>query len=245
MTIDVTAPAILRLTIERFRSIKSLRWLPEKGVNIILGGGDVGKTTILDAIGLLLSPTNPSVVPDTDYYQRQEKDGFVIEAVLSLPSSSGIGQLMKPSWPWDWNGSEPEIPGIAEETAAHNHPVYRLRVKGTDELELIYEIVQPDGDADSLPIALRRQFGLVRLSGDDRNDRDLRFVQGSALDRLLSDKTLRSRLANELAETEVTKGLSESAKENLKMLDLAFEKSRCPTALISQLLAAPACPSWP
>ena len=50
-----------------------------------------------------------------------------------------------------------------------------------------------------LSVSLRRSIGLVRLSGDDRNDRDLRLVQGSALDRLLSDKALRSRLASELA----------------------------------------------
>ena len=46
---------------------------------------------------------------------------------------------------------------------------------------------------------LRRSIGLVRLSSDDRNDRDLRLVQGSAVDRLLSDKGLHSRLASELA----------------------------------------------
>ncbi|MFL4970907.1 MAG: AAA family ATPase, partial [Xanthobacteraceae bacterium] len=80
MTSEPAAPTILRLTIERFRSIKSLHWRPAKGVNMILGGGDVGKTTILDAIGLVLSPTNPSLVPDTDYYLRDDKEGFVVEA---------------------------------------------------------------------------------------------------------------------------------------------------------------------
>jgi putative ATP-dependent endonuclease of OLD family len=59
-------PAIYRLSIERFRGIKTLSWLPGKGVNVILGGGDVGKTTILDAIGLLLSPVNLTNLSDTD-----------------------------------------------------------------------------------------------------------------------------------------------------------------------------------
>jgi len=47
---DTPTPLILRLTIERFRGIETLIWYPEPGVNVILGGGDVGKTTILDAI---------------------------------------------------------------------------------------------------------------------------------------------------------------------------------------------------
>lgn len=40
-------------------------WSPSAGLNLILGGGDVGKTTILDAIALLLSPVNPANLPDT------------------------------------------------------------------------------------------------------------------------------------------------------------------------------------
>jgi putative ATP-dependent endonuclease of the OLD family len=51
-----TAPYIRRLTIKRFRGIEKLCWRPSQGVNILLGGGDVGKTTILEAIALLLRP---------------------------------------------------------------------------------------------------------------------------------------------------------------------------------------------
>jgi hypothetical protein len=43
---------------------------PAKGVNVILGGRDVGKTTILDAIALLLSPANPATLSDTGYHAR-------------------------------------------------------------------------------------------------------------------------------------------------------------------------------
>ena len=63
-----------------------------------------------------------------------------------------------------------------------SEPVYRLRVRGTADLELVYEIVQPDGTADHLPVGLRR-VGSCAFASNDRNDRDLRLVQGSALDR--------------------------------------------------------------
>ena len=66
----MNAPIIYRLSIERFRCIKTFTWHPAKGVNVILGGGDVGKTTVLDAIALLLSPTNPAMLSDTDYHAR-------------------------------------------------------------------------------------------------------------------------------------------------------------------------------
>lgn len=45
-----SVPTIYKLTIERFRGIKHLSWQPARGVNLILGGGDVGKTTILNGI---------------------------------------------------------------------------------------------------------------------------------------------------------------------------------------------------
>lgn len=142
------AAVIRRLTIQRFRGITALSWHPGPRVNVILGGGDVGKTTILEAIGLLLSPTNAGTLSDTDYHAR-----------------------------------------------------------GTENLELAYEILQPDGTPDRLSVALRRSIGLVRLGGDDRSDRDLRLVQGSALDRLLSDQALRSRIANALVDTDVEETL--------------------------------------
>ena len=90
----IAAPVILYLNIERFRGIKALPWYPAAGVNVILGGGDVGKTTILDAIAILLAPTNATAVSDTDYYRRDIDAGFLIEAVMSL--SLGIWPTVRP-----------------------------------------------------------------------------------------------------------------------------------------------------
>jgi len=222
------APTIYRLCIERFRGIKNLDWRPGAGVNVILGGGDVGKTTILDAIGLLFNPTNSTVVLDTDYNLREEDSGFSIEVIVALPVGSGINDLTKPSWPWSWDGREATVPKHDDEGQLAGEEVYRLRVCGTSDLELSYEIVQPDGTTDNFPVSLRRAIGLVRLSGDDRNDRDLRLVQGSALDRLLSDKGLRSRMANELAKSDVRKELAEEARTALTELDSAFKTQKLP-----------------
>jgi putative ATP-dependent endonuclease of OLD family len=227
----MSIPVIYQLAIQRFRCIKTLSWRPKKGVNLILGGGDVGKTTILDALGLLFNPTNSTTVSDTDYHARNIEAGFVIEAIVSLPFESGVNQQTKPSWPWNWNGVEAVVPSIDGDGAMNGEPVYRLRVRGTEDLELAYEIVQPDGEADSLSVGLRRRIGLVRLSGDDRNDRDLRLVQGSALDRLLSDKALRSRLATELAKSNVTEQLTDPSKDALRALNTVFKTKSLPDEL--------------
>jgi putative ATP-dependent endonuclease of the OLD family len=227
----MSAPTIYRLVIERFRCIETFSWHPAKGVNVILGGGDVGKTTILDAIGLLLNPINPLTLADTDYHDRAIGAGFSIEAVVSLPAESGINQQTKPSWPLDWNGTDVVVPSIDGDATIKSEPVYRLRVRGTEDLELVYEVLQPDGTTDNLTVGLRRSIGLVRLSGDDRNDRDLRLVQGSALDRLLSDKALRSRLASDLAKQDVAEQLTDDAKKALEALDQVFKKKNLPDKL--------------
>jgi putative ATP-dependent endonuclease of OLD family len=232
------APTILSITVKRFRGIESLAWRPGKGLNIILGGGDVGKTTVLDAIALLLSPTNAISVSDTDYYMRDVDAGFVVEGVFALPPESGINDQLKPSWPWEWSGVEAVVPSSDWE-GAKAQPVYCLRVRGTEDLELTYEIVQPDGTADILPVALRRAIGLVRLGGEDRSDRDLRLVQGSALDRLLSDKTLRSRIARKLATNGVEEELSEDAKKALENLDNVFIEEKLPDCLELSITGSP------
>ena len=223
-------PCIRLLTIERYRGIKTLTWRPDDGLNLILGGGDVGKTTILDTVALLLSPTNPATLSDTDYYARNLEEGFEIEAVMTLPPESGIDYQFKPSWPWEWNGTDAVVPN-PDDDSMPGDPVYRLRVRGTEDLELVYEILQPNDTPDALTAGLRREIGLVRLGGDDRNDRDLRLVQGSALDRLLSDKPLRSRMATALAKTDIASQLADEKKKALTSLDGVFAKENLPHGL--------------
>jgi putative ATP-dependent endonuclease of the OLD family len=227
----MTAPVIYRLNIEHFRGIRSLSWFPNKGVNIILGGGDVGKTTILEALALLLSPTNTTILSESDYYARDMEAGFIIEAIIALPPDSGINNEIKPSFPWQWDGNDAVVPNMEDDDATTGQPVYRIRVRGTEHHELTYEIVQPNNSEDVFRVALRRAIGLVRLSGDDRNDRDLRLVQGSALDRLLSDKGLRSRLASSLAKDGAKDELLPEARKALNALDEAFKTESLPSQL--------------
>jgi putative ATP-dependent endonuclease of OLD family len=226
-----TAPTIRRLTIRRFRGIENLVWLPDPGVNVILGGGDVGKSTILDAIAFLLSANNPSSISDVDFWRRDTQPGFEIEAVMALPEASGINRQSKQAWPWHWDGNAPSVPNMDGEPDDVTDPVYIAKVHVNADFEVTYDLVQPDESVDHFNVAIRRSIGLVRLGGDDRNDRDLRLVQGSALDRLLSDRTLRARLSAILAARDVGQELKDDGKEKLKQLDAAFEKQTLPHRL--------------
>jgi putative ATP-dependent endonuclease of OLD family len=226
-------PSIRRISIRRFRGIKELVWHPQPKLNVLLGGGDTGKSTILDAIALLLNPNSSVAISDADFWRKEAQDGFEIEAIMSLPDSCGVHGQSKQSWPWGWDGQTLGVPTFDESGAPSfvGNPVFCLRVRATADFEVHYEIVQPDGSTDFLSVAIRRGIGLVRLGGDDRNDRDLRLVQGSALDRLLSDKSLRARLGLKLGEDEVEEQLKQEGKDRLQHLDDAFSKRALPSSL--------------
>jgi putative ATP-dependent endonuclease of OLD family len=232
---------ILRLHIERYRAFDKLDWWPQPGLNVILGGGDAGKSTILDAIALLLSPSNATTLSDNDYRRRDRSQGFMIGAVISLPPAVGMETQARPAWPWEWDGQKAVAPHEKEDGSpgdAVGEPVFKIAVRGTDELDLEYEVRCPNGWVDAFTPHLRRQVGIVRLSGDDRNDRDLRLVQGSALDRLLTDRTLRARLGAKFSDEDLKAVLLEEGRQSLADLDAAFESRALPHDLSLGLASA-------
>lgn len=231
------AAEIKRLHIERFRGIRELTWHPQPGLNLLLGGGNVGKSTILEAIGLLLSPTTSYTLSDSDYLGRLVEDGFLIEAVMSLPGD--VNRQGNMAWPWEWDGqdavlafaAEPDNAAPAQAPRPARPSVYKVRVRGTGDLELVYEIEQPDESVTVFSVALRRQIGLVRLLGDDQSDRDLRLIVGSGLDRLINDRGLRARLGREFAANSVDQHLEDEPRTRLQQLDQDFAERQLPNRL--------------
>lgn len=104
--VDAAGATILRSKIERYRAFLKFDWFPKGGLNVILGGGDAGKTTILEAIALLLNPSGGALVSDNDYWRRQRKEGFFIGAVIRLPPDSSIATQSRPAFPWEWDGRQ-------------------------------------------------------------------------------------------------------------------------------------------
>ncbi len=224
---------IRKLTIKKFRGLEDFVWHPEPGMNVIIGGGDVGKSTVLEALALLFSPTNSASVSEVDYWLRDNTQEFVIEAVMSLSDGTGISSQNKFSWPWAWDGKDAVLPAASEEDdiPAPADPVYRVRARGTDQMDVAWEIVQPDDTADSFSVAVRRKIGLVRLSADERNDRDLRLVYGSALDRLISDTSLRARIGAKVSELDLHGQLNAEGQKALEMLDQRMVDAALPCNL--------------
>lgn len=73
---------IRRLEIRNFRSIKTLDWAPSPGINCLIGPGDSGKSTILDAIDLCLGARRSISIADTDFYELVVSEPIVITVTL-------------------------------------------------------------------------------------------------------------------------------------------------------------------
>src|SRR3984957_7933666 len=59
---------VKKVEIANFRSLKKFSWQPSAGLNCIIGPGDSGKSTILDAIDLCLGARRSAPFGDTDFF---------------------------------------------------------------------------------------------------------------------------------------------------------------------------------
>ncbi len=59
---------IRHIEIRNFRGLRELSWFPKPGVNCLIGPGDSGKSTILDAIDLAVGARRQYVFSDSDFH---------------------------------------------------------------------------------------------------------------------------------------------------------------------------------
>ncbi|HHF3067107.1 ATP-dependent nuclease [Vibrio diabolicus] len=73
---------IRHIDIQNFRSIKNLSWNPKPGLNCLIGPGDSGKSTILDAIDLVLGARRSYSFNDADFYQLDTSSPLTITVTI-------------------------------------------------------------------------------------------------------------------------------------------------------------------
>jgi hypothetical protein len=165
-----------RLRIEHFRGIESAEWAINRRLVGLVGAGDSTKTTLLDAIGLVLSPNYNPQFTDADFFAFDLTKDIVIEAaVADLPDNLvKESQLGK-----DRSGIMPDG-SLVHDPVDEAEECLVVRLTVTPELDTTWEVVRPESD-DARPITAsqRRQLGFFRLG--ERGDFHLRWARGSAL----------------------------------------------------------------
>ena len=128
---------LIKLKIVRFRGLEKIEMKEIRhGTNLIIGPNDAGKTTILEAIKLLLSPRLGVVLSESDYFLQDISKGFEIE-----------GQVL---CKWDQNFEKPiefEKPGQKDEggkdLSAISENSFEIVVEGTDNMQLKHSVKNP------------------------------------------------------------------------------------------------------
>lgn len=209
---------VVRLTISNFRGIKSAELLFD-GHTLMVGSNNVGKSTLCEALDLVLGTDRLNRFPavdEFDFYNAEylepaaDKDGLRtpiplrIEAVLIEPSPevdarcSGNIEF--------WNLVEKRLLTSGEVAAANPPdvvPCLRLETIGKynleeDEFEAkTYFSRSPDaplGELTPVPKTIKRLFGFLYLRALRTGTRALSLERGSLLDIILRTKGVRTSL---------------------------------------------------
>lgn len=181
---------IRQLRVSNFRGIASLDWKPGSSFCCLIGAGDSGKSTLLDAIEAALSSRWFSFT-EPDFLSCDTSHPIVIEATVgelskALKSDERLGLYIR-----GWTAAEK----LRDEPENDDESVLTVRLTVDATMEPAWELVcDRIKDPRVLSNRDRALFGLVRLAGEDA--RHLAWGQGSVLARLTGDnKEAAARLA--------------------------------------------------
>ncbi len=205
-----------RLQIENFRGVKVLDWRHIAETAALVGPGDSGKSTILDAIERVLSPKWNVTFDDSDFWNLDTSASIIIRATITDLASgfyrdSKFGLFLHG---FDkTNGEAIKASGYEGEEHAL---VVELRVDAS--LEPAWSVVDADDGKHTFIARDREALGMLRVGG--YVDQHFGWSRGSVLTRLTdSVDTVGAVL------TEATRQARSSLKtEGLEKLTSAAQK---------------------
>jgi len=151
---------IIRVDIENFRCIKQFEWHPHAGQNTLIGPSNCGKSTVIEALRLLLSPEYTRLGEETfthfDVHNLARAPGGSQEHAVRIGASLGLAEEEWQSFPELDEPKNTELLSWApaeqyESTAALDERDSMLRVA------LFYEWDRPD--PDDRAVAFFPKFG--------------------------------------------------------------------------------------
>lgn len=222
---------IRHLKIENFRGIRSLDWHLLGRVLCLVGPNDSTKTSILDAIELVLLPRMNPQISDADFHNLNIEEPISIEATIGelpqeLLDDEKFGLYLR--------GYELSK-AIKDDPNDNCEPVITVRFSMNGDLEPEWAVVKT-GQEEPRTIGWRDRgrLGLARLGADV--DKHLTWARGSALSKLTEDDNSigqafleATRKAREIvagAELDSLSGVASKACESAKTMGAEFKELR-------------------
>ncbi|WP_353614061.1 AAA family ATPase [Mangrovibacter phragmitis] len=187
---------ICKIEIQNFRAIRLMNWQPSPGLNCLLGPGDSGKTSIIDAIDLCLGARRNISFSDTDFYGLD----ITLPIKITLTLGSLPDALMRLDSYGNYLQSFNHLNGlVTEEPEQGLETVICLRLTVDSELEPVWSLIshraQAQGQERNIAWKDRLLLAPARL-GTYANS-NLSWTRGSVLNRLTEERpNLGAELAN-------------------------------------------------
>lgn len=176
---------IRKVIARNFRGIKATDWvLPKNRFVCLVGPGDSTKTSLLDVIGLVLTPRWNVQFSDADFHGCETEEPIVLQVVIGdLPAR----MLSQESYGYDLAGLMP-TGELVHDPLDGSEPCVIVQLQVADTLEPVWSVVRPGEENESMPIrgSAREDFGLFRV--DERIETHLRWGRSSALSRLTAQE---------------------------------------------------------
>src|ERR1700737_1218421 len=155
---------IRKIKVENFRCLKRFSWQPSDGINCMIGPGDSGKSTILEAIDYCLGARRNLQITDTDFHNLNVTAPISIVITLGklndgLKNVEAYGLYLR--------GFDQNTGALAEEPEAGQETVLTLAMTVASDLEPEWRLISAraaaQGQARNLNWADRQRLAPTRL----------------------------------------------------------------------------------
>jgi len=180
------------LKIRNFRGIKDFEQsFGDENFICILGRGDSGKTTILEAISLVLSPNWNLAFTDCDFHNADIDQPIIIEASLIEPPDD----LLKDHKFGNYlRGLDVKTDIISDQIEDGHIDLFTIRLTVTKELEPIWEVICERHDPVEIKSSDRAKFNVFLVS--DYLDRHFSWNKGNPLYTLFKQGNIEAENTN-------------------------------------------------
>lgn len=178
---------IRHIGIANFRCIEQLSWFPSAGINCLIGPGDAGKSSILDAIDFCLGARRTVQFTDADFHGLNVETPIVIRITIgdlsdALKSMETYGAYVR--------GYDPATQAIGDEPEAGKETILTVQLTVGSDLDPVWTLVSDRAQAQGLSRNLawgdRTRLSPTRIGA--LAESNLAWRRGSVLNRLTEEK---------------------------------------------------------
>lgn len=178
---------IRKIEIANFRGIQRLAWCPSPGINCLIGPGDSGKSTVLDAIDLCLGARRNVQFLDTDFFGLDVATQISITLTLgdldhSLRTLEGFGAFLR--------GYHASTGTVEDEPSVGAEVVLCLNLTVASDLEPSWTLVSDRATQQGLvkTLAWKDRLALAPTRIGALTDFNLGWQRGSVLNRVSEER---------------------------------------------------------